>query len=72
MADKKPMTPTATAAEFYALAVLVERVSARLSVILREHDHTTPEELRKALSSEIDMLDTIRERIIESAHEVTA
>ncbi len=72
MSDKKTMTPTATAADVYALAVLVERVSARLSVILREPDHTTPEELRKALSSEIDMLDTIRERIIESAHEVTA
>jgi hypothetical protein len=72
MSDKKPMTTTEAAAEFYALAVLVERVSARLSVILREHDHISPHELRKVLSSEVDMLDTIRGRIIEDAHEVTA
>jgi len=72
MANKKPMTPTEAAAEFFAIAVLVERVSSRLGAILREHDHTTPAEHRKVLSSEVDMLDTIRERIIESAHEVTA
>jgi len=71
MANKKPMTPTETAAEFFALAVLIERVSARLGVILQEHDHTTPNEHRKVLSSEVDMLDTIRESIIESAHAVT-
>jgi len=72
MANKKPMTTTEAAAEFFALAVLVERVSARLGVILQEHDHTTPNEHRKVLSSEVDMLDTIRERMIEDANEVTA
>ncbi len=72
MSDKKPMTPTEAAAEYYALAVFVEQVSARLSVLLREHDHTSPHELRKVLSSEVDMLDTIRGRIIKDAHEMTA
>lgn len=72
MSNKKPMTPTETAAEFFALAVVVERVSANLSTILREHDHTTPAERREVLSSEIDTLDIIRERIIERAHDVTA
>ena len=72
MSDKKPMTPTATAAEYYALAVFVEQVSAALSTILQEHDHTTPHEKRKVLSASVDTLDAMRDRIIKDAHEMTA
>ena len=72
MTKKRPMTTTEVSAEFFALAVLIERVSNRLGALLREQDHTTPDELRRVLSSEVNMLDTIRERCVEGAHEVTA